>query len=70
MSAYFNEPKPINNPRLTQNLVAIEEAGTTYIVPKYNADRWDKNHSTAVKRAGSVVVLAGPDVVKNLFKKL
>ena len=51
------------------NLFIKVEGDTTFVLPKRWYDEWDPNHSFAVKRAGSVIVIKDGKVEKNLFKE-
>lgn len=50
-------------------LEVIQEGDLTYIVPHYNVDRWEDDHSAGIKRASSVVVLDKGVVTKNVLDK-
>lgn len=53
---------------LKNNLFVIVENNVTYVTLEKWAKVWDINHSDAVKRAGSIIVIRDGQVDKNLFK--
>lgn len=51
----------------TSNLSVFVEGDYIFIQPKKHAKIWDSNHSFAVKRAGSIIVIHKGVVQKNLL---